>query len=810
GANPIIDIEKSTNGLDADVAPGPSLAVGSTATFTYVVKNFGNVPLSSVVVTDDQPVTISFVGGDSNSNNRLDVTETWTYTGSKTVTVGQYTNQGTMTGRFTDDGVHLQQVTDFDFSNHLGVAIRNDIDIEKTTTGSPNANPIAPNYDNEDAPNGAGVPLLTPGTTATWTYKVTNNGNVPYTVAQVVVTDDAGTPTIPGDDFRPTRNVSTDVGSDGILSPGEMWVYTSTGIVQNVLSPTGSSITLNLAGNTALDGTDGNVRVFSSGSVSVKTKAFSRVKGTNGAWAPAYLGSYSGGLGVTDSSEGNGSSNRHTIDNIGRDNYAIFVFNQNVIVDSAYLGYVVGDSDMKVWIGTISGAYSTLPTLSDSVLASLGFTEMNLGGGSTRLADLNNGNRAGNVLVIAADTTTTTPEDSFKIEKVTVKRGVPGIYANRGTATVPGDTDSDLSHYANPYTKFYVVDSAATDRTYEYNPGGGLVESYGLNSGNSNPRGVATTIAGDRTWVVDANLKVYVYNTSGGLLGSWTAAGLPKGAVVEDITTNGTDVWIVDAKSDKVYKYAGAASLLSGSPKAASSFALNSGNKDPKGIVTDGASLWVVNDSTTDKVFKYSVSGSCLGSWTIGEANAAPTGLTIDPANVSHIWIVDRSTYRVYQYSNAATRTSGSLTAAVTFPLAAGNTSPQGIADPPPQAAATVEQESFSRTSLAVPTTPAVNRMIVPPTVAPGGIVGDLGPGQTKSDAKVFALTTVEQGLQPISAATRDRYFASQGSVGLTSDRGIRPTKSTDEANGWNPDLFFSLWGGDSADQESQVEIKLI
>jgi hypothetical protein len=72
------------------------------------------------------------------------------------------------------------------------------------------------------------------------------------------------------------------------------------------------------------------------------------------------------------------------------------------------------------------------------------------------------------------------------------------------------------------------------------------------------------------------------------------------------------------------------------------------------------------------------------GSWTLtGAANSQPTGITIDPANVSDIWIVDNGTDRVYQYSGAASRTSGSQVAAASFALAAGNTNPQGIADPP-------------------------------------------------------------------------------------------------------------------------------
>ncbi len=72
-------------------------------------------------------------------------------------------------------------------------------------------------------------------------------------------------------------------------------------------------------------------------------------------------------------------------------------------------------------------------------------------------------------------------------------------------------------------TKCYVVNDASQNQTYEYNATGGPIGMPNLNSGNAAPRGVATTITGDKTWVVDANRKVYVYNTSGGLLGSWTA-----------------------------------------------------------------------------------------------------------------------------------------------------------------------------------------------------------------------------------------------------------------------------------------------
>jgi hypothetical protein len=242
--------------------------------------------------------------------------------------------------------------------------------------------------------------------------------------------------------------------------------------------------------------------------------------------------------------------------------------------------------------------------------------------------------------------------------------------------------------FGDAATKFYVVDDASANRTFEYEATGAAAANSALNTGNSAPRGAASTAVGDKVWVVDANRKVYVYDKNGNLLGSWTAGTMASNATPEGIATNGTDVWIVDSKSDKVYRYAGAATRLSGSQNAASSFNLNSGNTSPKDIVTDGASLWVVNDASSDKVFKYAVSGSLQGNWTITGAGSQPTGITLDPANVSDLWIVDNGTDRVYQFAAAASRTSGSQAPLASFALAAGNTNPQGIADPPPRSAA--------------------------------------------------------------------------------------------------------------------------
>ncbi|MEI2728800.1 MAG: GEVED domain-containing protein [Candidatus Nanopelagicales bacterium] len=51
-AGPAIDVTKYTNGYDADAVTGPNLAVGSTVTWTYIVRNSGNVPVTATVSDD--------------------------------------------------------------------------------------------------------------------------------------------------------------------------------------------------------------------------------------------------------------------------------------------------------------------------------------------------------------------------------------------------------------------------------------------------------------------------------------------------------------------------------------------------------------------------------------------------------------------------------------------------------------------------------------------------------------------------------------------------------------------------------------
>ena len=165
---PAVVIEKSTNGEDADNAPGPQITLGSTVTWRYVVKNIGSVDLTAVSVVDDKGVTPNCNG---QTTLAVGASMTCTATGIAT-TLGLYRNVGTVTAHWTS-GANSGTVTDSDPSNYTGIS---PVDIKKFTNG-------------EDADAAPG-PSLVVGSAITWEYKVTNIGTVPLT--GINVTDDRG------------------------------------------------------------------------------------------------------------------------------------------------------------------------------------------------------------------------------------------------------------------------------------------------------------------------------------------------------------------------------------------------------------------------------------------------------------------------------------------------------------------------------------------------------------------------------------------------------------------------------------------
>ena len=163
GTNPMIDIEKSTNGEDADAAPGPLVGVGDPVTWTYTVTNTGNLPLTFEVTDDELSGRIRCP--------RLILLPGRTAECSASAPGGaepdQYENLGTVEGTTLRSG---QVVDDSDPSHYFGV--EGAIDLEKLT-----------NSVDADQPPGPFIPV---GDVVTWTYRVTNTGNTDLENVQVV------------------------------------------------------------------------------------------------------------------------------------------------------------------------------------------------------------------------------------------------------------------------------------------------------------------------------------------------------------------------------------------------------------------------------------------------------------------------------------------------------------------------------------------------------------------------------------------------------------------------------------------------
>jgi hypothetical protein len=94
-----ISIEKATDGIDADVAPGPTLTAGETVTWSYQVSNPSAITLVDVFVND------TVEGWVNCPQSVLGPGETMTCTLTGTVVPGQYANTGVATALPDGGGV---------------------------------------------------------------------------------------------------------------------------------------------------------------------------------------------------------------------------------------------------------------------------------------------------------------------------------------------------------------------------------------------------------------------------------------------------------------------------------------------------------------------------------------------------------------------------------------------------------------------------------------------------------------------------------------------------------------------------------
>ncbi|MBP7243109.1 hypothetical protein, partial [Amaricoccus sp.] len=217
-----IDIEKFTNGVDADTPTGPFITPGDPVTWTYHVSipdpGAGTTFLKDIVVTDSESgVTPVYDSGDD-GDGILEYGETWVYKATGVAVAGQYANTGTATGTASyANGATVADVAnpvDTDDSHYFGAVLG--VQIEKT----------------------ASVASVSAPGTVTYSYEVTNTGNA--ALSEVVVTDDNATPGA-GDDFSPDF-VGGDTDGDGKLDVGETWTYQETVAISQAQIDAGAAI----------------------------------------------------------------------------------------------------------------------------------------------------------------------------------------------------------------------------------------------------------------------------------------------------------------------------------------------------------------------------------------------------------------------------------------------------------------------------------------------------------------------------------------------------------------------------------------
>jgi PEP-CTERM motif len=186
--------------------------------------------------------------------------------------------------------------------------------------------------------------------------------------------------------------------------------------------------------SSSTDGTNGNIRAYSSGGIQVQASAWSYSGST---LQRSFLGQYSTGLGVTNDNEGNGStSNSHTIDNVGQTDFVLLLFNQSVNIASARLtpydvSATVDDNDAYVSYASGALPFTNVPTpvaLNNAVFASLLAHGFNVPGNmvSPNLTLLNSAGLFGNAWIIgAARVNPDGNDDGFKLTAINVTAAVP-------------------------------------------------------------------------------------------------------------------------------------------------------------------------------------------------------------------------------------------------------------------------------------------------------------------------------------------------------------------------------------------------
>jgi uncharacterized repeat protein (TIGR01451 family) len=211
-------------------AEPPQAHVGDTITYTYYLKNSGNLPFNNVSVNNDVAGPATYQSGDTNNNSVLNPGETWVFTATYTVKAG---DPSPLVATATVSGVTETFVT-----------------VTAIETASTPILP-APGIDLDKV---ADPDMAYIGDNITYTYTVTNTGDT--ALGNVTVTDDL---------IESVVMTGGDGNENGLLDTDETWTFTA----NYTVGPEAPDTLVNTANVTGTYGEGETVAAADSASVAI-------------------------------------------------------------------------------------------------------------------------------------------------------------------------------------------------------------------------------------------------------------------------------------------------------------------------------------------------------------------------------------------------------------------------------------------------------------------------------------------------------------------------------------------------------------
>ncbi|MEZ4706973.1 MAG: SdrD B-like domain-containing protein [Caldilineaceae bacterium] len=471
---PGIDIEKLTNGNQADGANDPDvpeIAPGDPVTWTYIVTNDGTTPVARnlITVTDDivgnlmvagvvQP-NVAFA---NEPDTALDPTDIWTFTVVSTApdltnpaqTVGMVivngcnpTQQPVPGARATYENIATVTIpgdSDTDPSHFCNP--RPGIDIEKLTNGN-----------QADGPNDPDVPEIAPGDPVTWTYIVTNNSLVSIPQADITVSDNLVGDLMVAGVVQPIATLTNKGNGDAVLAPAEAWTFIVTSTAPDLSDPTQ---TVELIIVDGCNPTGGAVPGPRETYANIGTVTIPGDSDTD----PSHFCNPGPGIDIEKLTNGNQADGAADPDvpEIAPGDPVIwsYIITNDSLVDIPQTDITVADDIIGNLM--VAGVVQPNVTFADN------------GNGDAILAP--NESWTFTVQQIAPDLT-----DAAQTVNMTIVDGcnpvggsVPGpreTYENIATVTIPGDSDTDPSHFCNPVFDLALRKVLGAGQSREVEPG---------------------------------------------------------------------------------------------------------------------------------------------------------------------------------------------------------------------------------------------------------------------------------------------------------------------------------------------------